>query len=63
MSPAPRTLARQVAPPTPTLARAAGDGGGGGGGGGADSDAAYHDLLRRLRDEQEQLGQLIKHPF
>jgi hypothetical protein len=37
-----------------------GDGSGGGGGGG---DATYDELLRRLRDEQEQLGQLIQHPF
>jgi hypothetical protein len=38
-------------------------GGGGGGGGGAKSDAAYDDLRARLREEQEQLGQLIPHPF
>jgi hypothetical protein len=37
--------------------------GGGGAGGGADSDAAYLELLRRLHQEQEQLGQLIQHPF
>jgi outer membrane receptor protein involved in Fe transport len=66
---APISVARQAAP---TLARSpaaanapapAAGGGGGGGGGGSDSDAAYHELLRRVRDEREQLGQLIPHPF
>jgi hypothetical protein len=28
-----------------------------------DSDAAYRDLLSRVREEREQLGQLISHPF
>jgi hypothetical protein len=28
-----------------------------------DPDAAYRDLLHRLREEREQLGQLITHPF
>jgi hypothetical protein len=32
-------------------------------GGGADSDAVYEEVMRRLRQEQEQLGQLIPHPF
>jgi hypothetical protein len=44
-----------------TLARAAS--GGGGGGGGGDTDAIYDEVLRRLRQEQEQLGQIIPHPF
>jgi hypothetical protein len=30
---------------------------------GGDSDLAYRELLRRLQQEQEQLGQLIPHPF
>jgi hypothetical protein len=41
----------------------AGSGGVGSGGGGGASDAAYDDVLRRVRQEQEQLGQLIDHPF
>jgi hypothetical protein len=28
-----------------------------------DPDAAYRDLLHRVREEREQLGQLISHPF
>jgi hypothetical protein len=28
-----------------------------------DPDAAYRDLLSRVREEREQLGQLISHPF
>jgi hypothetical protein len=47
---------------TPGAGGSAGAGAGGGDTGG-DSDAAYRDLLRRVRDEQEQLGQLIPHPF
>jgi hypothetical protein len=31
--------------------------------GDADPDAAYRDLLLRVREEREQLGQLISHPF
>jgi hypothetical protein len=27
------------------------------------ADAAYRDLLARVREEREQLGQLISHPF
>jgi hypothetical protein len=38
-------------------------GGSGGGGGGADSDKSYNEIMHRLREEQEQLGQLIQHPF
>jgi hypothetical protein len=38
-------------------------GGGGGGGGGHSSDLIYSEMLRRVREEQEQLGQLINHPF
>jgi hypothetical protein len=61
---APISVARQAAP---TLARspaaANAPAPAGGGGGGSDSDAAYHELLRRVRDEREQLGQLIPHPF
>jgi len=47
------------------LARATSDsgGGGGGGGGGQDSDLIYTEVMRRVRQEQEQLGQLISHPF
>lgn len=62
LSSAPVTLTRQ---PARVLARAeTGSGGSGGaGGGGSDSDAAYHDFLRRVREEQEQIGQLIPHPF
>jgi hypothetical protein len=54
----------------PLLARAIGDSGGGGGasgggggGGGGDSDLIYTEVMRRVREEQEQLGQLIDHPF
>jgi hypothetical protein len=48
----------------PTLARAAGGSGGDSGSGGAgDADAIYDEILRRLRWEQEQLGQVIDHPF
>jgi hypothetical protein len=36
---------------------------GSGSSGGQGSDASYDELLRRLRDEQEQIGQLIQHPF
>jgi hypothetical protein len=32
-------------------------------GGGSDSDSVYSEVLRRVREEQEQLGQLIPHPF
>jgi hypothetical protein len=32
-------------------------------GGGADSDHIYRELLRRLREEQEQLGQIVDEPF
>jgi hypothetical protein len=28
-----------------------------------DPDLAYRDLLLRVREEREQLGQLISHPF
>ena len=38
-------------------------GGGGGGDSGGDSDGAYRDVLQHIREEQEQLGQLIQHPF
>jgi hypothetical protein len=38
-------------------------GGVSGGGAGGDSDAIYDEVLRRLRQEQEQLGRLINHPF
>jgi hypothetical protein len=39
-------------PPAPAATHAAGD-----------PDAAYRDLLSRVREEREQLGQLISHPF
>jgi hypothetical protein len=38
-------------------------GGGGGGGGGGDGDQVFSEVMRRVREEQEQLGQLINHPF
>ena len=61
-----RTLARAV-PGADAAGGAAGggaaSGGGGGGGGGHNSDENYAELLRRVREEQEQLGQLINHPF
>jgi hypothetical protein len=78
LSPAPVTVARampsslaaagtqasaalsQAAGSAASAAASAITGGGGSSGGG---DAAYDELLRRLRDEQEQLGQLIQHPF
>jgi hypothetical protein len=66
VTPAPRAaVARQVAPSAAvhrTLARAPSDGGSGGSGGG-DADAIYDEVLRRLRQEQEQLGNIIPHPF
>jgi hypothetical protein len=34
-----------------------------GGGGDADTDHMYRELLRRLHEEQEQLGQVIDEPF
>lgn len=60
--------ASRPAPARLTLAReesesGSSSGGGGGGGGGSDSDTTYDEVLRRLRQEQEQLGQLIPHPF
>jgi outer membrane receptor protein involved in Fe transport len=64
LSAAPVSVARQ---PAPALARspagANAPSGAGGAGGGSDGDAAYHEFLRRVRDEREQLGQLIPHPF
>ena len=59
-----RLLAR--APATGADQRGGGGGGGsggGGGGGGQDSDLIYTEVMRRVRQEQEQLGQLIDHPF
>ncbi len=38
-------------------------GGNGSSAGGADSDHIYRELLRRLREEQEQLGQIVDEPF
>jgi hypothetical protein len=40
-----------------------GGGSGGDGGGGHDADLIYTELLGRVRQEQEQLGHLIDHPF
>jgi hypothetical protein len=60
-----RTLARAV-PGADAAAGAAGAGAAqpsGGGGGGHNSDENFNELLRRVREEQEQLGQLINHPF
>jgi hypothetical protein len=56
-TPAPLTVARQ-ATSTPSAGIAHG-----GGGSGGDSAADHQDLLRHLREEREQLGQLIPHPF
>jgi hypothetical protein len=53
-SSAPRTVSRA---PSPS------DAGGGSSASGSDRDSDYHELLGRLRAEQEQLGQLIPHPF
>jgi hypothetical protein len=33
------------------------------GGGDTGGDAVYDEILRRLRNEQEQVGHLIRHPF
>jgi hypothetical protein len=55
-TPAPLTVSRQA-----TSTPSAGIGHGGGSGG--DSAAGHQDLLRHLREEREQLGQLIPHPF
>jgi hypothetical protein len=54
-----RPLARQSsdARPSPMTAGAIG------GDAGGDSDSLYDEVLRRVRQEQEQLGQLIDHPF
>jgi hypothetical protein len=64
------------ASPALTLARAPADGSsgggggggggggdGGGGGGGGDGDQIMSEVMRRVREEQEQIGQLINHPF
>ena len=40
-----------------------GAGGSGGGDSSGDSDAIYDEVLHRVRQEQEQLGQIILHPF
>jgi hypothetical protein len=53
-------LARQT---DQSLPGASSGGGGGSGEGAGDSGAIYDEVLRRLREEQEQLGQLINHPF
>jgi hypothetical protein len=64
--PAPRTLARQA---RGSASGADGPSAGGasttglGGGGGGDAGVIYDEVLRRVRQEQEQLGQLIPHPF
>ena len=44
-------------------AGASGGGAGSSGEGGHDSDLIYSEVLARVRQEQEQLGQLIDHPF
>ena len=56
-TPAPVQLARAPAAQHPA------SGGGGGASGSGSGDAVYDELLRRLRDESEQLGRLIQHPF
>jgi hypothetical protein len=64
-----RTLARALPESAGSGAGASSGGGagasagGGGGGGGHNSDLIYTEMLRRVREEQEQLGQLINHPF
>jgi hypothetical protein len=60
-----RTLARALPESAGASSGASGGsgGGGGGGGGGHSSDLIYTEMLRRVREEQEQLGQLINHPF
>jgi hypothetical protein len=56
-----RPLARQA---VPTIARASAPiSGETGAASGGDADAIYDEVLRRVRQEQEQLGQLIDHPF
>jgi hypothetical protein len=66
---APRTLARQSRGSTsgadglPNPSAGGASGGGTGGGEGGDAGAIYDEVLRRVRVEQEQLGQLIPHPF
>jgi hypothetical protein len=57
------TLSRAVNGGLPSPASDTAGGGGGGGGEGADAGAVYDEVLRRVRQEQEQLGQLIQHPF
>lgn len=58
-SSAPRTISRAVAPESgPSAGGEASPAAGG-----SDGDGDYHELLTRLRAEQEQLGQLIPHPF
>jgi hypothetical protein len=69
--PAPASPARTLSRALPdaagagasAAASAAQSGGGGGGGGGHSSDLIFDEMLRRVREEQEQLGQLINHPF
>jgi hypothetical protein len=56
-------LARAIDGGMPSPAGAVSGGGGGGGGAGGDAGAVYDEVLRRVRQEQEQLGQLIPHPF
>lgn len=58
---APVTVARQPAPSAP--APGGGAAGGASGGSGGDVDADHRQLLRRLQEEQEQVGHLIPHPF
>ncbi len=61
-APPPRPARRPSAPPRRPAPRALGGGGGHAAAGGS-GDTAHDELLRRLRDEQEQLGTLIQHPF
>jgi hypothetical protein len=63
VTPSPLAVARQPSAAPQQSAAGAPAAGGGGGGGGGDSDAIYDEILRRLRQEQEQLGQVIPHPF
>jgi hypothetical protein len=59
LTPGARTIARQPsAGPAGTAPGAPASGGAG-----ANTDVIYDEVLRRLRQEQEQLGQLIPHPF
>ena len=60
---APRTLARLTSAPRQLMRAESEASSSGGGDSSSDNDAAYHEMLQRVRVEQEQLGQLVLHPF